>query len=185
MRIGILTGGGDCPGLNAVIRAATRAVIVDHGREGVGFRDAWKGVLEDRWEPLDIDRCRGLLPRGGTILGSTRDQPYATDDGVDRVREAIERHRLDAIVAIGGEGTMGVTKDLHADGVPVVGVPKTIDNDIRGTAMTLGFQTPVQSFPDALHRPHRPHHPVGLWPAPVGTDRQAVTTPPGAPCAEP
>lgn len=154
MRIGILTGGGDCPGLNAVIRAAVRAVAVDHGGDVLGFRDGWRGVMEDRWEPLTVDRCRGILPRGGTILGTSRDQPYGTEGGVAQVAATIERHGLDAIVAIGGDGTMGVAKDLHADGLPVVGVPKTIDNDIACTEMTFGFQTAVQICTFSIDRLH-------------------------------
>ena len=154
MRIGILTGGGDCPGLNAVIRGAVRAVAIEHGGEVIGFHDGWRGVLNDEWEPLTVDRCRGILPRGGTILGTSRDQPYTRDDGPAAVAEAVERHRLDAIVAIGGEGTMGVTKDLHRDGIPVVGVPKTIDNDIGGTEMTFGFQTAVQICTFSIDRLH-------------------------------
>ena len=154
MRIGILTGGGDCPGLNAVIRAAVRAVEVEHGGEVIGFHDAWRGVLEDRWEPLTIDRCRGILPRGGTILGTSRDQPYQQPDGAEQVGAAIARLGLDAIVSIGGEGSMGVVKDLHRDGLPVVGVPKTIDNDLAETEMTFGFQTAVQICTDAIDRLH-------------------------------
>ena len=154
MRIGILTGGGDCPGLNAVIRAVTRAAVVDHGGEVIGFHDAWRGVLEDRWEPLTIDRCRGLLPRGGTILGTSRDQPYQQPDGAEQVAAAVARLGLDAIIAIGGEGSMGVVNDLHRDGIPVVGVPKTIDNDIAHTEMTFGFQTAVQICTAAIDRLH-------------------------------
>ena len=154
MRIGILTGGGDCPGLNAVIRAAVRSTIVEFDGAIVGFRDGWRGVMADDFEMLDIDTCRGILPRGGTILGTSRDQPYAVDGGVDQVRAAIDKHRLDAIVAIGGEGSMGVLRDLHHDGVPVVGVPKTIDNDIAATEMTFGFQTAVQICTDAIDRLH-------------------------------
>jgi 6-phosphofructokinase 1 len=154
MRIGILTGGGDCPGLNAVIRAAVRTVAVEHGGEVVGFLDGWRGVMDDHTMELTVDRCRGILPRGGTILGTSRDQPYAVEGGVDQVREAIEDHRLDAIVAIGGDGTMGVTKDLHRDGFPVVGVPKTIDNDIDLTEMTFGFQTAVQICTFSIDRLH-------------------------------
>ena len=153
-RIGILTGGGDCPGLNAVIRGAVRSVAVEHGGEVVGFRDGWRGVMEDRVEDLTIDRCRGILPRGGTILGTSRDQPYAVEGGVALVEAAVERHRLDAIVAIGGDGTMGVTRDLHDDGIPVVGVPKTIDNDIAATEMTFGFQTAVQVCTFSIDRLH-------------------------------
>ncbi|MFN8017913.1 MAG: ATP-dependent 6-phosphofructokinase [Acidimicrobiales bacterium] len=154
LRIGMLTGGGDCPGLNAVIRGAVRSVVVEHGGEVVGFRDGWRGVMEDRVEALTIDRCRGILPRGGTILGTSRDQPYAREGGVALVEAAVERHRLDAIVAIGGDGTMGVTRDLHHDAVPVVGVPKTIDNDIAATEMTFGFQTAVQICTFSIDRLH-------------------------------
>jgi 6-phosphofructokinase 1 len=154
MRIGILTGGGDCPGLNAVIRAAVRAAEVDRDGDVVGFHDGWRGVLEDRWEALTVDRCRGILPRGGTILGTSRDQPYQQPNGVDLVAAAVARHGLDAIVAVGGEGTMGVTNDLDRDGVPVIGVPKTIDNDIAETEMTFGFQTAVQICTDAIDRLH-------------------------------
>jgi 6-phosphofructokinase 1 len=163
MRLGILTGGGDCPGLNAVIRSVVRSVVVEHGGSVVGFHDAWRGVLEDHVEELTVASCRGILPRGGTILGTSRDQPYAVEGGPARVAEAIERHRLDAIVAVGGEGTMGVARDLHADGIPVVGVPKTIDNDIALTDMTFGFQTAVQicTFSiDRLHTTAESHHRV-------------------------
>jgi len=154
MRIGILTGGGDCPGLNAVIRAAVRSTIVEFDGAVVGFRDGWRGVMGDDYLMLDVERCRGILPRGGTILGTSRDQPYAVDGGIDLVRAAIDEHHLDGIVAIGGEGTMGVVRDLHRDGVPVVGVPKTIDNDIAATEMTFGFQTAVQICTDAIDRLH-------------------------------
>ena len=154
MRIGILTGGGDCPGLNAVLRAAVRAAEVDRGGEVVGFHDGWRGVMEDRWEPLTINRCRGILPRGGTILGTSRDQPYQHPDGPEVVGATMARHGLDAMIAVGGEGTMGVTSDLHRDGLRVVGVPKTIDNDIAGTEMTFGFQTAVQICTDAIDRLH-------------------------------
>lgn len=154
MRIGILTGGGDCPGLNAVIRAAVRTVEIEHGGSVVGFMDSWRGVVEDDARPLTSDDCRGLLPRGGTILGTSRDQPYGMEDGVAKVRRAVEKYSLDAFVAIGGEGSMGVVKDLHADGIPVVGVPKTIDNDIAHTEMTFGFQTAVQICTAAIDRLH-------------------------------
>lgn len=154
MRIGILTGGGDCPGLNAVIRAAVRAAEGDRGGQVIGFHDGWRGVLDDRWEILSIARCRGILPQGGTIIGTSRDQPYSRPGGAEMVREAVARHQLDAIVVIGGEGTMGVINDLHCDGIAVVGVPKTIDNDIAGTEMTFGFQTAVQICTDAIDRLH-------------------------------
>ncbi|MEZ5140313.1 MAG: 6-phosphofructokinase [Acidimicrobiales bacterium] len=153
MRIGMLTGGGDCPGLNAVIRnGPDRGGRARRGGGRLPRRVA--RVLDERYEHLDVDRCRGILPRGGTILGTSRDQPYTRPDGPARVAEVVERLGLDAIVAIGGDGTMGVTKDLHRDGVPVVGVPKTIDNDIALTEMTFGFQTAVQICTFSIDRLH-------------------------------
>jgi len=154
MRIGVLTSGGDCPGLNAVIRALVRKVQRVHGGTVVGFRDAWRGVLEDDWEPLDVERCRGILPRGGTILGTSRIQPYQFDDGLDRVREAIERHRLDGFVVIGGNGSLSAARDLQRDGVPCIGVPKTIDNDIDATELSFGFDTAVHVATAAIDRLH-------------------------------
>ena len=163
MRIGILTGGGDCPGLNAVIRGAVRAAEVTYDSTVIGFRNAWRGVMDDDYELLDVDRCRGILPKGGTILGTSRDQPFAREDGLKRVRKAYDRHGLDAIIAIGGEGSMGVVRELHENGFPVIGVPKTIDNDINLTEMTFGFQTSVQICTDAIDRLHttaESHHRV-------------------------
>lgn len=163
MRIGILTGGGDCPGLNAVIRGAVRAAEVTYDSTVIGFRNAWRGVMEDDYEILDVDRCRGILPRGGTILGTSRDQPFAREDGLKLVRKAYDRHGLDAIVAVGGEGSMAVVRELHDNGFPVIGVPKTIDNDIKLTEMTFGFQTAVQICTDAIDRLHttaESHHRV-------------------------
>jgi ATP-dependent phosphofructokinase / diphosphate-dependent phosphofructokinase len=154
MRIGVLTSGGDCPGLNAVIRALVRKVQRVHGGTVVGFRDAWRGVLEDDWEPLDVERCRGILPRGGTILGTSRIQPYQFDDGLERVREAIERHRLDGFVVIGGNGSLSAARDLQRDGVPCIGVPKTIDNDIDATELSFGFDTAVHVATAAIDRLH-------------------------------
>lgn len=154
MRIGVLTSGGDCPGLNAVIRALVRKVERVHGGQVVGFRDAWRGVLEDDWELLDVERCRGILPRGGTILGTSRIQPYQFDDGVDRVRDAMERHRLDGFVVIGGNGSLGAALDLVRDGVPCIGVPKTIDNDIDATELCFGFDTAVHVATAAIDRLH-------------------------------
>ncbi len=150
----MLTSGGDCPGLNAVIRAIVRKVERVHGGAVIGFRDAWKGVLEDRWEVLDVDRCRGILPRGGTILGTSRIQPYQFDDGVERVRAALQRHRLDGFIVIGGNGSLGCAWDLDRDGIPCVGVPKTIDNDIDATEMTFGFDTAVHICSAAIDRLH-------------------------------
>lgn len=163
MRIGILTGGGDCPGLNAVIRGAVRAAEVTYDSTVIGFRNSWGGVMHDDYEILDVDRCRGILPLGGTILGTSRDQPFAHVDGVKRVRKAFDRHGLDAIIAVGGEGSMGVVNRLHENGFPVIGVPKTIDNDISMTEMTFGFQTAVQICTDAIDRLHttaESHHRV-------------------------
>lgn len=154
MRIGILTGGGDCPGLNAVIRAVVRRAERGFGDEVIGFRDGWLGVVEDDTTPLDVEACRGLLPRGGTVLGSSRLQPFGLDDGVERARSTIERHGLGGLVVVGGEGTLSCAHRLHAEGFPVVGVPKTIDNDISGTEMTFGFETAVEIATEAIDRLH-------------------------------
>ncbi len=154
MRVGILTGGGDCPGLNAVIRAVVRKGIRVHGDELIGFLDGWQGVVDQRFVALDVESLRGKLPIGGTILGTSRFQPFMIDDGVDRVRACLETNGIDAIIAIGGEGTLGCAKDLAVLGFPVIGVPKTIDNDIAGTEMTFGFQTAVQICTDAIDRLH-------------------------------
>jgi ATP-dependent phosphofructokinase / diphosphate-dependent phosphofructokinase len=154
MRIGVLTSGGDCPGLNAVIRALVRKVERVHGGEVIGFRDAWRGVLEEDHEPLDIERCRGILPRGGTILGTSRIQPYQYDDGIDRVRASIERHRLDGFVVIGGDGSLAAANELNSDGIPCIGVPKTIDNDIAATELSFGFDTAVHVATAAIDRLH-------------------------------
>ena len=154
MRVGILTGGGDCPGLNAVLRAIVRKGIREHGDELVGFLDGYLGLVERRFLPLDVGALRGKLPIGGTILGTSRYQPFMEDGGVDRVRECLEAEGIDAVIAIGGEGTLGAATDLTELGFPIVGVPKTIDNDIAGTEMTFGFQTAVQICTDAIDRLH-------------------------------
>ncbi len=154
MRVGMLTGGGDCPGLNAVLRAAVRKGQQHYGDELVGFRDGWKGVVDDVTEPLDIERMRGTLPRGGTILGSSRTNPYKLDGGVDRVKATLAAQKIDALIAIGGEDTLGVASKLHDEGVKVVGVPKTIDNDLSATELTFGFDTAVQICVDAIDRLH-------------------------------
>src|SRR3954447_11371065 len=155
MRIGVLTGGGDCPGLNAVIRAIVRKSALHYGHEILGFRDGWRGPLEGGAEPLTNDVTRGILPRGGTILGSSRTNPFKRDDGVDTIRGTFDRERLDGLIAIGGEDTLGVANRLHAEeGLPIVGVPKTIDNDLGGTEMTFGFDTAVQVATDAIDRLH-------------------------------
>jgi 6-phosphofructokinase 1 len=163
MRVGVLTGGGDCPGLNAVIRAVVRKAERVYADEVVGFLDGWSGLLDDRLMHLDIEVCRGILPRGGTIIGTSRVQPFMFTDGPTRVRATMERHRIDALVCIGGEGTLKATNEMHRLGFPVVGVPKTIDNDISGTERTFGFDTAVQVATDAVDRLHttaESHHRV-------------------------
>ncbi len=154
MRIGVLTGGGDCPGLNAVIRAVVRKGIGVYGHEFVGFRDGWRGPLEGDTMPLDIQAVRGILPRGGTILGSSRTNPIKIDGGVDRIKENLAEGGIDALIAIGGEDTLGVAKQLFDRGVKVVGVPKTIDNDLNATDYTFGFDTAVNIAMEAIDRLH-------------------------------
>ncbi len=154
MRIGLLTGGGDCPGLNAVIRAVVRKGIDGYRDELVGFRDGWRGVLEDVTDELTIESTRGILPRGGTILGSSRTNPSKREDGTGRVRATLERHRLDGLIAIGGEDTLGAANRLGQAGVAVIGVPKTIDNDLGATDVTFGFDTALQVATDAIDRLH-------------------------------
>jgi 6-phosphofructokinase 1 len=155
MRVGVLTGGGDCPGLNAVIRAIVRKGIDIYGHAIVGFRDGWRGPLENAHAELTIESTRGILPRGGTILGTSRTNPLGRDDGPDRIRETLAGLHLDGLIAIGGEDTLGAAAKLHADhGLAVVGVPKTIDNDLGGTDMTFGFDTAVQVATDAIDRLH-------------------------------
>lgn len=153
MRLGILTSGGDCPGLNAAIRAVTRRA--EHvGVELLGFHDAWQGVLEGRWERLTIDRCRGILPRGGTILGTGRVTPYQSADGLDVVRRVVAEQRLDGFVVIGGNGSLSCAAELNADGIRCVGIPKTIDNDVEGTEFAIGFDTAVAIVSEAIDRLH-------------------------------
>lgn len=154
MRVGVLTGGGDCPGLNAAIRAVVRKANVTFDDEVVGFRDGWRGVVEDDVLPLDVERCRGILPRGGTILGTSRTNPFKADDGVERVFATLERHGIEAMIAIGGEGTLGASRRLAELGVPVIGIPKTIDNDVNATDFTIGFNTAVQVATEAIDRLH-------------------------------
>ncbi len=154
MKIGVLTGGGDCPGLNAVIRAVVRKGEQHYGDEFVGFRDGWKGPIEGLTMPLDVERCRGILPRGGTILGSSRTNPYKLDGAIDRLKSNLADLGVEALVAIGGEDTLGVAHKLAADGVSVVGVPKTIDNDLNATEVTFGFDTAVQVATEAIDRLH-------------------------------
>ena len=154
MRIAMLTGGGDCPGLNAVMRAVARKAERTHGDQLLGFRDGWRGVLEDEAVELSVESFRGTLPRGGTILGSSRTNPYKVDGGPQRVQETLAARQVDALVAIGGEDTLGVASRLAEEGVAVVGVPKTIDNDLSATELTFGFTTAVQICVDAIDRLH-------------------------------
>jgi 6-phosphofructokinase 1 len=154
MRIGILTGGGDCPGLNAVIRAIVRKGIDRYGHAIIGFRDGWRGPLENVYEELTIESTRGILPRGGTILGSSRTNPFAREDGFDRIRENMQGLHIDGLIAIGGEDTLGAAAKLSEGGLPVIGVPKTIDNDLGATDMTFGFDTAVQVATEAIDRLH-------------------------------
>jgi ATP-dependent phosphofructokinase / diphosphate-dependent phosphofructokinase len=152
MRIGVLTGGGDCPGLNAVIRAVARRSWAN-GHDVIGVREGWRGMIEQRFQPLGRGEISGILPRGGTIIGTTRTNPYKVDGGTDAVQAAFEQ--LDALVAIGGEDTLGVAARLYKDfGSPVVGVPKTIDNDLAGTDYTFGFDTAVSICTEAIDRLH-------------------------------
>lgn len=155
MRVGVLTGGGDCPGLNAVLRAIVRKGERFYGDEIVGFRDAWDGVMERRTLPLTVETMRGSLPKGGTVLGTRRGSPFDRPDGVDLVSASIADMGLDGLIVVGGNGSLSVACRLHAErGLPIVGVPKTIDNDIEGTEVTFGFNTAVQIATDAIDRLH-------------------------------
>ncbi|KPC61749.1 6-phosphofructokinase [Streptomyces chattanoogensis] len=155
MRVGVLTGGGDCPGLNAVIRAAVRKGTQEYGYDFIGFRDGWRGPLEGNTVPLDIPAVRGILPRGGTVLGSSRTNPFKEEDGVRRIKENLAKYEVGALIAIGGEDTLGVATRLSGDyDVPCVGVPKTIDNDLSATDYTFGFDTAVGVATEAIDRLH-------------------------------
>jgi 6-phosphofructokinase 1 len=152
MRIGLLTGGGDCPGLNAVIRAVVRRAEMEHGDTIVGFRDGWKGMAEGDIVDLSVDSTRGLVTRGGTILGTARYHPDEHPDGTGMVFESFKRNRLDAVVCVGGDGTLAAAGKLSEVGLPMIGVPKTIDNDVFGTDVSVGFDTAVAIAADALDR---------------------------------
>ena len=154
MRIGVLTGGGDCPGLNAVIRAIVRKGVGVYEHEFVGYRDGWRGPLEGEDRELGIPEVRGILPRGGTILGSSRTNPLKEDGGVEKVRQNLEAARVEGLIAIGGEDTLGVATKLSQEGVKVIGVPKTIDNDLGATDYTFGFDTAVNIAMEAIDRLH-------------------------------
>ncbi len=160
MRVGVLTGGGDCPGLNAVIRAVVRTGVAEHDMEFIGFKDGWRGPLEGDTMMLDVAAVRGILPRGGTILGTSRTNPVAATNtvdgksGIERVLENLDSLGVDALVAIGGEDTLGAASKLYAAGGNVVGVPKTIDNDLGATDFTFGFDTAVNIAMEAIDRLH-------------------------------
>lgn len=155
MRVGVLTGGGDCPGLNAVIRGIVRKGVTEYGYEFTGFRDGWRGPLEGDTVRLDIPTVRGILPRGGTILGSSRTNPLKAADGIRRIKENLASSEVDALIVIGGEDTLGVAAQLSdVHGVPCVGVPKTIDNDLSATDYTFGFDTAVGIATEAIDRLH-------------------------------
>ncbi len=163
MRVGVLTGGGDCPGLNAVIRAVVRRGVQEYGYDFVGFRDGWRGPLEKQTCELGVAQVRGILPRGGTILGSSRTNPVKVERGFERITENLTDLGVEALVAIGGEDTLGVATQLASAGVNVVGVPKTIDNDLSGTDFTFGFDTAVNIATEAIDRLHttaESHHRV-------------------------
>jgi 6-phosphofructokinase 1 len=155
MRVGVLTGGGDCPGLNAVIRGIVRKGVQEYGYDFTGYRDGWRGPLEGDVTRLDIPAVRGILPRGGTILGSSRTNPLKSADGIRRIRENLAKQQVDALIVIGGEDTLGVAARLSGEyGIPCVGVPKTIDNDLSATDYTFGFDTAVSIATEAIDRLH-------------------------------
>ena len=154
MRFGVLTGGGDCPGLNAVIRAVVRKGVGEYGHEFVGFRDGWRGPLENDFRPLGVPEVRGILPRGGTILGSSRTNPFKVEGGPQTIRQNLEESGVDGLIAIGGEDTLGAAKRLNDEGIHVVGVPKTIDNDLGATDYTFGFDTAVNIAMGSIDRLH-------------------------------
>ena len=154
MKVGVLTGGGDCPGLNAVIRAVVRKGCFHYEDEFVGFLEGWRGVLENKTMPLDLAGVGGILPRGGTILRTSRTNPAKKPDGLDKCIDTLKRHNVEALIAIGGDDTLSVAQKLHEKGVNVVGVPKTIDNDLAGTDFTFGFDTAVNIATEAIDRVH-------------------------------
>jgi phosphofructokinase-like protein len=153
-RVGILTGGGDCPGLNAVIRAVVRKGIEYHNLEIIGILEGWKGMMEGLYRPLGLNEVSGILPKGGTILSTSRTNPYNIEGGARTVKDNMGRMELDALIAIGGDDTIGVGAKLGEDGMKVVGVPKTIDNDLEGTDQTFGFDTAINIVMEAVDRLH-------------------------------
>ncbi|MGH9505972.1 MAG: 6-phosphofructokinase, partial [Terriglobales bacterium] len=154
MRVGILTGGGDCPGLNAVIRAVVRKGTMFYGDSILGFQEGWRGVLENRYLLLDLDSIPGIVHRGGTILRTSRTNPFKDSNGLERVKATFAANHLDALIAIGGDDTLGVALKLNQAGLKLVGVPKTIDNDLAGTDFCFGFDTAVNIATEAVDRLH-------------------------------
>ena len=163
MKVGILTGGGDAPGINAVLRAIVRKAIQDYAYETVGIKDGWLGLIQGEFIPLEIKTLVGMLPKGGSILGTSRTNPFKSGNGANCVLKNVSEHGIGAVIAIGGDDTLGVASKLYEMGLPVVGVPKTIDNDIVGTDYTFGYQTAVAIACEALDRLHttaESHHRV-------------------------
>ncbi|MFQ5823799.1 MAG: 6-phosphofructokinase [bacterium] len=163
MRIGLLTGGGDCPGLNAAIRAVTRRGIISYQFDILGIKNGWDGLVNGEVEPLSLYSVSGILPKGGTILGTSRKNPFKKDEDVQKILDNVKKFDIDAIVAIGGEDTLGVAHKLSQKGLKFVGVPKTIDNDLQGTDYTFGFDTAVTIATEAIDRLHttaESHHRV-------------------------
>ncbi|MDQ5839547.1 MAG: 6-phosphofructokinase, partial [Acidobacteriota bacterium] len=155
LRVGILTGGGDCPGLNAVIRAVVRRAALEEDASVLGIANGWRGLIEDDLRPLTRESVAGILPRGGTILGTSRTNPNDGDDYIERIRATWDAHALDALIVAGGEGTLRAARDMwRAQGLPLVGVPKTIDNDLDGTDFPFGFDTAVNTVMEAVDRLH-------------------------------
>ncbi len=154
MKIGILTGGGDCPGLNAVIRAVVRKGIFHYSDEFTGFLEGWRGVMESKTTPLDLKAVAGILPRGGTILRTSRTNPAKRDGGIERCIDNLQKVGVEALIALGGDDTQSVSQRLHEQGFKVIGVPKTIDNDLAGTDLCFGFDTAVSIATEAIDRVH-------------------------------
>jgi ATP-dependent phosphofructokinase / diphosphate-dependent phosphofructokinase len=154
MKIGVLTGGGDCPGLNAVIRAIVRKGVFHYGDTFLGFSEGWRGVFENKTESLDLARVAGILPRGGTILRTSRTNPAKREGGIQRCLDNLRRNSVDALIALGGDDTMSVAQRLYETGFHVIGVPKTIDNDLSGTDFCFGFDTAVEIATEAIDRLH-------------------------------
>ncbi|WP_084103920.1 6-phosphofructokinase [Demequina sp. NBRC 110056] len=154
MRVGILTGGGDCPGLNAAIRAVVKRGTAEHGMSIVGFRNGWEGVINGDAVPLTRDDVSGILVHGGTMLGTARCHPHKVDGGIEAVHQTVEDEKLDALICIGGDGTLRAASKVNKSGVPVIGIPKTIDNDVVGTDSSIGFDTAVTIATEAIDRLH-------------------------------